>query len=153
MAIFIGAVLAVLSIAVIVYPFLKSHASGRQRVPLAGTDSDTPDLDAIYEAIRTLQLEHQLGNIPQGLYREQLDSYRIQAALALKQQMESQAQDEDWSLEQEIMLARSSLAQANGHAMPCPNCGATVSVALTQCPECNTELGPPDQVSRGGPET
>jgi hypothetical protein len=151
MAIFIGAVLAVLSIAVIVYPFLKSHGSGRQRAPLAGVDPDIPDLDAIYEAIRTLQLEHQLGNIPQGLYQEQLDSYRIQAALALKQQME--AQDEDWSLEQEIMLARSSLAQINGHATPCPNCSAMVSVALTQCPECNTELGLPDQVSQGGPET
>jgi hypothetical protein len=153
MAIFIGAVLTLLSIAVIVYPFLKSRASGGETVPEAGTDSDVPDLDAIYEAIRTLQLEHQLGNIPQGLYQEQLDSYRIQAALALKHHMEAQRQDEDWPLEQEIMLARSSLAQVNGHAMPCSNCGARVSVALTQCPECSTELGPPDRVPQVGPET
>jgi hypothetical protein len=153
MAIFIGSVLAVLSIAIIVYPFLKCRTSDGASVPFGGTDSDIPDLDAIYEAIRTLQLEHQLANIPQGLYQEQLDSYRVQAALALKQQMEAQAQDEDWSLEQEILLARSSLTQVNGHAMSCPNCGATVSVGLLQCPECNAELSPPGQLSQGGLET
>jgi hypothetical protein len=152
MAIFIGAALALLSIAVIVYPFVKSRAADRARASRAGADFETRNLDTIYEAIRTLQLEYQLGNVPQGLYQEQLDSYRTQAALALKQQMEAQTSDEDWSLEQE-MLARSGLAQVNGHAIPCPNCGATVSVALTQCPECSSELGPPDKISRGGPET
>ena len=150
MAIFIGAVLTVLSIAVIVYPFLKPRASGGPRAPGEDREPEGADLESIYDAIRTLQLEHQLGNIPQGLYREQLDSYRVQAAVLLKQQMD--AQDQDWSLEQEILLARASLAQLNGHAVPCPNCGAVVGAELTQCPECNTDLGAIDHVSQEGRE-
>jgi hypothetical protein len=135
---------------VIVYPFVKSRSSSAQRDPSEEREPEGADLESIYEAIRTLRLEHQLGNIPLGLYQEQLDSYRVQAAVILKQQME--ARDEDWSLEQEILLARASLAQQNGHAVPCPNCGAAVSVGLTQCPECNTELRPADRVSQGEPE-
>ena len=142
MAIFIGAVLALLSIAVFVYPFLKSRALGGHDLSRGGGSPENPYLEAVYDAIRTLQLEHQLGNIPKGLYQEQLDAYRVQAAIALKHQAESPSQDEDWALEQEIMLARASLSQQNGHARPCPNCGAAISVSLTQCPECNAEVGP-----------
>ena len=150
MAIFIGAVLAVLSIAVIVYPFVKSRAFSGQSRPGENIGPEVADLESIYAAIHTLQLEHQLGNIPQGLYREQLDSYRVQAALALKQQMETQ--DEEWSLEQEILLARASLARLNGHAKPCPNCGATVGVALARCPECTAELGTTNLSAEEGQE-
>ena len=150
MAIFIGALLALLSICVVVYPFLKPRAVFSQTTrppdPNQETLEEGPGLETIYEAIQTLQLEHQLGKIPLGLYREQLGAYRIQAALALRQQAELLSQDADWVLEQEVMLARASLVPSalvisNGKTAPCPNCGVAIGVEFSQCPECSVELG------------
>ena len=150
MAIFIGALLALLSIGVVVYPFLKPRAvffqTTRPPDPNQETFEEGPGLETIYEAIQTLQLEHQLGNVPLGLYREQLGAYRIQAALVLRHQAELLSQDADWVLEQEVMLARASLAPSasaisNGNTAPCPNCGIAMGVELAQCRECSIELG------------
>lgn len=159
MAILIGAVLAILSIAVILYPFLRSRntrpPSPAGPSPAEGqgesADNTGPELEAIYEAIRTLQLEHQLGNVPRGLYREQLDAYRIQAAMALKRQIEGHRGDAEWALEQEISVARASLAQYNGHPGRCANCGSVVTTALVHCPECNADLGD-HRGHNGGPD-
>jgi hypothetical protein len=140
MAIIIGLVLAILSIAVVVYPFLKSRAGERAEAIPEGLDSQGPDLETIYEAIRTLQLDHQLGKVPDGLYQEQLRDYRLQAAAALKQQVEAHARDQDWALEQEIQVARATISHRNGKTSACPNCGTAVSVGLTQCPECHIDL-------------
>ncbi|MDA0734620.1 MAG: hypothetical protein O2909_04750 [Chloroflexi bacterium] len=150
MAIFIGALLALLSIGVVLYPFLKPGSVLNQTRTFPDQDpeglDEGPALETIYEAIQTLQLEHQLGNVPLGLYREQLGAYRTQAALALRQQAELPGQDADRVLEQEIMLARASLAlstldSSNENTVSCPNCGATFGVGLTHCPECSVELG------------
>ena len=154
MAIFIGALLAILSVAVILYPFFKARRTGPGTPPAMPdpaplSDDEEPELESIYEAIRTLELEHQLGNIPLGLYREQLDSYRIQAAVTLKKQMESPARDADWVLEQEILVARASLAHSNGHVAPCANCGTPVTAALSHCPECNAEQRSDGRDTRG----
>ena len=141
MAIFIGAVLGLLSIAVVVYPFFKSRTTARRYIEPANADDSGPELESIYEAIRTLQLEHQLGKIPEGLYQEQLNGYRVQAALVLKQQLEGQDQDPAWALEQEVLVARAGLASGNGQTTHCPNCGTVVATGLIHCPECNVSLG------------
>ena len=64
MAIFIGALLALLSIGVVVYPLLKPRAAFFQTTRPLDPNQETlekgPDLETIYEAIQTLQLEHQL---------------------------------------------------------------------------------------------
>jgi hypothetical protein len=160
MAIFIGAMLAILSIAVIIYPFIQARRQARRAggrtapspvdgAPASQENEEGPDLESIYDAIRTLQLEHQVGNVPLGLYREQLDAYRVQAAQALKRQMETQTRDADWALEQEILVARAGLAQSNGHTARCANCGSGVTAALTHCPECNAELRTDERDIRG----
>lgn len=41
-------------------------------------------LEDVYEAIRTLQMEHSLGRIDDGDFREQLGQYRRQAAEILR---------------------------------------------------------------------
>ncbi len=98
------------------------------------------DLNAVYDAIRTLQLEHQLGNIPLGLYREQLQDYRLQAAAILRDQAEAAARDEEWLLEQDVGLARAALSYTNGAANKCLNCGASTAPDWRECPECSAEL-------------
>lgn len=135
MALVIGAVLALLSVAVAVYPFVRRRlgwdkaadtavGTAGDGTPGAADGADTASLEDIYAAIRTLQLERELGSIPEGLYQEQLKDYRIQAALALRRQeqpaaagtgMEQAAQEDD-VLEREIRAARAGLRRADAVA-------------------------------------
>lgn len=132
MALVIGTVLALLSVAVAVYPFARRRlgwdkadnpaaAGTNEKSPEPG--ADTASLADLYAAIRTLQLERELGSIPDDLYREQLADYRIQAALALRQQEQAAgglgiepAAPGDAELEREIQAARASLRRLDSDA-------------------------------------
>ncbi len=132
MALVIGTVLALLSVAVAVYPFARRRlgwdkADNATAAAAAGVETasgaDTASLADIYAAIRTLQLERELGSIPEELYREQLADYRIQAALALRQQEQAAgglgiepATLGDAELEIEIRAARASLRRLDSDA-------------------------------------
>ena len=76
---------ALLILGVVAWPLL---AKRRRRAAERG--DDTPQtasvgtLEAVYEAIRTLQMEHSLGRIGDGDFRQQLDEYRRQAAIILR---------------------------------------------------------------------
>lgn len=130
MALIIGTILALLSLGVAVYPFARRRLGldkAARSTAAGGTDSaetetesgpDTASLADIYAAIRTLQLERELGRIPEGLYQEQLNDYRRQAALALRRQERESAaaapagRDADAALESEIQAARAGLRRA-----------------------------------------
>ena len=130
MALIIGTILALLSLGVAVYPFArrrlgldKAARAAAVETESAETESaagpDTASLADIYAAIRTLQLERELGRIPEGLYQEQLNDYRLQAALALRRQEQEQqsaaaaaGRDADATLESEIQAARAGLRRA-----------------------------------------
>ena len=128
MAIIIGTVLCLLSIAVLLYPFFKARRAGLVAGILenAGLENDgeSPQkLESVYQAIRTLQLEHQLGRVPDGSYKDQLDAYRLEAAEILRSRAleetvgkdasrnpRARAESEDSALEREILLARAIIA-------------------------------------------
>ena len=131
MALIIGTILALLSLGVAVYPFARRRLGmdkANRAAAEGGTDGaetetetgpDTASLADIYAAIRTLQLERELGRIPEGLYQEQLNDYRRQAALALRRQEQEQqaaaapaGRDADAALEAEIQAARAGLRRA-----------------------------------------
>lgn len=133
MALVIGTVLALLSVAVAVYPFARRRlgwdkadnasaaAGAAEKAPESA--ADTASLADIYAAIRTLQLERELGSIPEQLYHEQLNDYRIQAALALRQQEQAAGSPGiepvplgDAELEREIRAARASLRRPDSDA-------------------------------------
>ncbi len=141
MALIVGAALAVFSVAILAYPFLKSRMSpGNDGLVSAGSAADS-ELDPIYDAIRTLQLEYQLGRVPEYLYREQLQGYRVQAAVLLRQGVADRSGSPDWLLEQEVLLARATLRQTGGGPRPCPNCRSLAGPELVLCPECGAALG------------
>ena len=78
---------ALLIIAVVAWPLLA-----RRRNPSPPTDpSATPGSDhaaalsAVYDAIRTLQTDHSLGRVNDDDFQEQLDEYRRQAAMLLRE--------------------------------------------------------------------
>ena len=155
MALIIGTLLALLSLGVAIYPFARRRwgwgqtdpaaagsnaaASAAATATAADTAPDTATLADIYAALRTLQLEHELGRIPAELYQEQLNDYRTQAALVLRQQAQESATESpaansanaaadndanpanaDAALESEIRAARAALRQAAGNAAAIP---------------------------------
>ena len=76
---------ALLIVGVVAWPFLarRWRASGSVSGPQEAEDGATKSgvaLEDVYEAIRTLQMEHNLGRIADADFREQLDQYRRQAA-------------------------------------------------------------------------
>ena len=162
MALTIGAILALLGVAVAVYPFLRHRflapapredevaaEAGRTGNSLPDSGELADELETIYAAIGTLQLERQLGNIPEGLYREQLNGYRRQAARLLRQREREQAGNEDWALEEEIKVARAGLYRPQEGGDSCPNCGRPVPPGADSCSECGVALRPEsrDEVS------
>ena len=131
------------------YPFWRRNAaSGPERGLNAETGPEPsaepvlgPErLDTIYEAIRTLQLEREIGNIPEGLYREQMGLYRREAALLLRDYEREQAGNPDWALEEEVKVARAALNSAAVSDQPCPNCARPVRPGATVCPECSAPI-------------
>ena len=107
MAELVGALLAVLAIGVILYPFWRRRF--RQPSPAVRGQAEHPGEAgaAIYEEIRTLQLEYQLGAIDEADYQARLRSSRLRAAAALRDR-DLQEQELDLALEDEIRAARSA---------------------------------------------
>ena len=89
----VAAVLVVLIVGVVVYPFLVRRPSGSPEDLSDGTGPATAEVGAVMDAIQTLQLEYRLGKVPDELYQEQLRAYRLQAASILRRQVEGQTGD------------------------------------------------------------
>ena len=108
MAFLIALLLVVLTISVLLYPFVKLRRRG-----------DGPRLDdsfleassqrgAIYEEIRALQLERDLGRISEEEYQQRLQRYRVQAAASLREEgrLKEESGTMDQVLEEEVREAR-----------------------------------------------
>lgn len=85
----LGLVIAValLAIAVVAWPLVMRHRAGPPAKDAAGEtppDASAAALNDVYDAIRILQTEHDLGRVSDADYREQLDEYRRQAAVILR---------------------------------------------------------------------
>lgn len=111
MSVLIGVLLALLVIAVVIYPFVRSRF--QPRPPMAVVSPDPGRLDTVYEEIRTLQLEYELGSIDEREYQEQLRDYRLQAAAILHEQGRSR-QEMDLLMEEEITVARGAIGMERG---------------------------------------
>ena len=140
----VGAVLATFCVGVLAYPLMKSRARGQLETPETEGENGFPELDSIYESIRTLQLEYGLGKVGGNLYRQQLSDYRLQAAGALRRREEQQE-----------LAARANLAGAHDNLADdnsargsgrCPSCGVALNRKTAECPKCAAKIG------LGGPD-
>lgn len=141
-SIFFGAVLAAFSFAVVCYTFLKGREPNTAAAEIPATTDDQALAD-IFDAINTLDLEFQLGRMPEEDFQEQFQAYRVQAATVLRDQLEAGRGDPAWLLEQEVLLVRGDQASADGRAVACPNCSAAVLEGTPTCPHCGTEMAQP----------
>ena len=148
-AVLIGVALACFSLVMVGYAFFRGNGT-----TLAGADAvDAPaddglGLDSILDSIDTLELEYQLGNVPEPQYQELLQSYRLQAAQAIKQLLERGIAPPELLLEQEVLAARSAIHPNDGSRewSPCPQCDAPLPRSATgpadgsACPHCGAAL-------------
>ena len=146
----IGALLAMFSVAVLAYPLMKSRSRGQPEMPEVVEESGFPELDSIYESIRTLQLEYGLGKVGETLYQQQMNDYRLLAATNLRRREEQQT-DAALLLEQQVLLARAYLAadgnlgdgNSAGSSGRCPSCGVSMDQQTAECPQCAAKPGSP----------
>jgi hypothetical protein len=150
-AILVGAALACFSLVMVGYSFFRSRApEGEPDSPVQPSEDQNVDMDAIFDSIDTLELEYQLGNIPEMQYRQQLQSYRLQVAVAVRDQLERGDGPAELVLEQEVLRARSSVNdrfKACGSSWrSCPQCDAPLPFfdggdsGGATCPHCNAVL-------------
>ena len=91
MPVLMGALLALLVVVVVLYPFVKQRldASASPGSPFEPSESPrTWQLrrQEIYDSIRSLELEYELGGVEEADYRESLRAYRVQAAALVREQ-------------------------------------------------------------------
>ena len=144
-AIVFGAALAAFSLVMVGYSFVKGRDDSGlapetvSELPQAES-AHGPSIDSIYESIFTLELEFNLGNLPEQQFQEQFQAYRLQAAAALKEQLEKGKADPLQFLEQEVMLARSAMQDNRTFVPVCPDCSGPVPAEAVACPHCGSEL-------------
>ena len=148
-AVLIGAALACFSLVMVGYAFFRGNEpTPRDTTPTDAATDDSVGLDSILDSIDTLELEHQLGNVPDPQYHELLQSYRLQAAEAIKGLLESGAASPELQLEQEVLAARSAIPTGDGPQawISCPQCDAPLPQAAvgstdgSTCPHCGAVL-------------
>ena len=83
MQLVLAVAIALLIVAVVAWPLLmrRRNAPTPSDASEASGNDNSATLNAVYDAIRTLQTEHGLGRVNDDDYQEQLDEYRRQAAM------------------------------------------------------------------------
>jgi hypothetical protein len=114
----LGALLGLLSLGVLLWPFVRWR-----RAPAPSSLAEEVGVlqrrrEAIYEGIRSLELEHELGQVEPQEYQRRLHAYRLEAAVVLQEQeaIEVRLRDLDEALEGEVRRARASLDRAGTEA-------------------------------------
>lgn len=160
-AILLGAALAIFSLVIAGYPIVRDAFF---RPAARAEDSDDASLppdaavagvgaESIYDAIETLELDYQLGNLPEAEYRRQLQAYRVEAAEVIRAQLErgpdagpdtedaADAAGPESRLEREVMAWRGAdapeILPSSDTSAACPECDAPIPAGLRgPCPGC-----------------
>ena len=143
MAFILGLSFAFLAILLLAWPVLRRSRAAPDTTPSQGPLSEVAlRRSRIYDDIKTLVLDHELGNIPDQEYEEKLAAYRIDAARAIRDQeqlQQAQASLED-ALESEVLELRRSWGSVKETAI-CAVCDREVDAAAGLCPRCELPLG------------
>ena len=138
-AVSFGAILAVFSFSVVYYTFMHARQYGSAEADALVT-ADDQELADIFDAINTLDLEYQLGRLAENEFRTQFQSYRVQAAEVLRDQLEAGRGGPAWVVEQEVLVALADQGNTSGRVIACPDCSAAVLEDTPSCPQCGSEM-------------
>ncbi len=112
-AILVGAALACFGLAMVGYSFFRRTEPENPVLGSLPASTDGVGLDSLLDSVDTLELEYQLGKVPEVQYLQQLQSYRLQIAAMVRDQLENGAALPELILEQEVQLARSRMNDAS----------------------------------------
>ena len=154
MPFFLGLVFAFVAILVLAWPILRRGRAGRGAATPPDALSEIARLRArIYDDIKTLALDYELGNVPAEEYNAKLAAFRLEAARALRDQEQLQqahaALEDD--LERETLELRKSWGSVT-ETMLCEVCGKEVDARAALCPRCELPLGQ-EAAGRAKPST
>ncbi len=142
MPFFLGLVFAFFAILVLAWPILRRSRSAPNPAPPPDALSEVAQRRArIYDDIKTLALDYELGNVPSEEYSAKLAAFRLEAARALRDQEQlhqAQAGLED-DLERDVLELRRSWGSVTKTVL-CEVCGKDVDAAAALCPRCELPL-------------
>jgi hypothetical protein len=138
MALLLGLLLALASIALLAWPILRR----KQTVSSSALSLDSlEDLQwrqhQVYDEIKTLILDYELGNIPPEEYEERLGAYRLGAADLLRQQerLQHELTYLEGELEDRVLALRMSWGTVKAVTI-CVGCGGEMDLNAVLCPRC-----------------
>ena len=106
----LGLFLALLSVAVVILPFLRK-TSGGTRTPSSSSEEFQVKRHTVYDNMKLLSLEYELGHISHEEYKEIYLEHRREAAGIVRSQelLMDDIEDLDSELEQEISKVKCSV--------------------------------------------
>ncbi len=112
MVLVFSALLAVFVIGIVAIPFFRMPKKADTFNP-QNAKSLRSRRESIYQALETLRLERELGQVDEQEYQRQLLEYRRQAAITLQQQdrVEGDQQELEVLIEEEILAARARIQE------------------------------------------
>ena len=107
-----SALLAVIAIVIVAIPFFRTPKKDDTFNP-QDAEAFRSQRESIYQALETLRLERELGQVDDEEYQRQLREYRRQAAIALEAQERVEGDQEQLValLEEEVLAARGRLQE------------------------------------------
>ena len=113
MATLLGTLLAIVSLAVIAYPFISSRRYRLVTESFVTREKLRAERLRIYRKISDIEADYESGDLTQADYQQQRDLLRISAAETLREESGSKYSDadRDEQLEKEISRLREQTAQ------------------------------------------
>jgi len=149
MAYIIGTLLALLSLIVISYPFLKPRLQSQAISRPDELEELARSRQSLFDEMDRLKLDLDVANITQEEYEERIGSVRRAAAASFRDEQllraqanpdEAKALEElDSELEEKIRLLRLTQEHKNGTGN-CLECGRQLMAEDAVCPACGTEI-------------
>ncbi len=141
MAYLLGLLLALASIALLAWPILKRRAQA-DYTPSSPFDSPSEaqrQRQQVYDEIKTLTLDRDLGHVPSQEYSDRLGAYRLRAASLLRQQERlSQGLSRlTREIEDEALALRMSWGTVQSVTV-CGECGGERDAEALLCPRCES---------------
>lgn len=147
LALLIGGLIALVCLAVVCAPFLRSRRSERE-------EQSTGGAGAVHawavEELRALETERAVGDISEEEFLKRRQELRLAAARSLRDQAAAshdRARADDEALEAEVMAVR----QARSRRLLCPLCGAPVTAGASECKRCGAKLSQPTDSNNTAP--
>jgi hypothetical protein len=144
----IGVLITLVSIALLARPILRQNqiASGSSSLDSQGDSRGNAlkgvqwQLQQVYDEIKTLILDYELGNVPPEEYNEKLGDYRLQAASLLRQQglLFHEARNLFDEMENEVLALRISWGTVR-KVTTCGECGGERDLNAALCPRCECQ--------------